>query len=204
MLQHDNARTHVLPDNEILLAVFNDYHDDLGWSFKLVPQPPNSPDMNILDLGFFAAIQSLQHRTSARTIDELVSNVLKAFQDYPCLRLERIFLSLQACLIETIKVFGDNSYKLPHLSKEKHARKGQLPENLLCPDDVYHDAMAKLAELDRTDIAQVFDDEVREAQIMIELSRELELVSLEDSESTEEVLGILEELDIEPIRLDSE
>ena len=28
-----------------------------GWDIRLMCQPPNSPDLNILDLGFFAARQ---------------------------------------------------------------------------------------------------------------------------------------------------
>ncbi|ETW09289.1 hypothetical protein H310_01681 [Aphanomyces invadans] len=44
--------------------------------------------MNILDLGFFAATQSLQHKTSARNVDEVVANVEAAFVDYPSERLD--------------------------------------------------------------------------------------------------------------------
>ncbi len=33
-----------------------------GWSIEVVCQPPNSPDLNILDLGFFRAVQTLQQR----------------------------------------------------------------------------------------------------------------------------------------------
>jgi hypothetical protein len=29
------------------------------WRFELDEQPPNSPDTNVLDLGFFAPIQSM-------------------------------------------------------------------------------------------------------------------------------------------------
>ena len=38
-IQQDNARTHVLPDDEI---------------FQEVVQPPNSPDMNVLDGWIYA------------------------------------------------------------------------------------------------------------------------------------------------------
>lgn len=40
-------------------------------------QPPNSPDLNVLDLGFFRAIQSLKYKEASKTIDELVSGVGK-------------------------------------------------------------------------------------------------------------------------------
>ena len=35
-----------------------------GFSFHLVQQPPNSLDMNVLDLGFFRSVQALQHKKS--------------------------------------------------------------------------------------------------------------------------------------------
>jgi hypothetical protein len=34
-------------------------------------QPPNSPDFIVLELGFFAAIQALQHQSA--NIDELIN-----------------------------------------------------------------------------------------------------------------------------------
>ncbi|GAA0172515.1 hypothetical protein LIER_26325 [Lithospermum erythrorhizon] len=67
-IQHDNARTHVDPSDE----QFQVAGTLSGLHLQLICQPPNSPDMNILDLGFFSAIQSLQHKESPRTVDELV------------------------------------------------------------------------------------------------------------------------------------
>lgn len=55
-MQQDNARPHnVNDDPELIAACTAD-----GWDIRLVNQPPNSPDTNILDLGFFNSIQSLQ------------------------------------------------------------------------------------------------------------------------------------------------
>jgi hypothetical protein len=42
---------------------------------------PNSPDLNVLDLEFFSAIQLLQQMKVAKTIDELIQIVPKAFDD---------------------------------------------------------------------------------------------------------------------------
>ncbi|RHY66343.1 hypothetical protein DYB38_010789 [Aphanomyces astaci] len=57
-LQHDNARTHVTSSDAELTSLFAD-DKAIRWHFELAPQPPNSPDTNILDLGFFAAVQSV-------------------------------------------------------------------------------------------------------------------------------------------------
>jgi hypothetical protein len=43
-----------------------------GFNIRLKGQPPNSPDMNILDLGFFRAIQSIQYKKHATTVEDLV------------------------------------------------------------------------------------------------------------------------------------
>ncbi|KAF0704903.1 Aste57867_7214 [Aphanomyces stellatus] len=91
-LQHDDARAHVTATDANLCAAFASYKC-VGWSFSLAPQPSNSPDLNILDLGFFAAIQFIQHRKASRNIDDLVANVCHAFDEYPSARLERTFLT---------------------------------------------------------------------------------------------------------------
>ena len=52
-IQQDNCRTHIpVDDPEFCAAAQAD-----GWDIRLTCQPANSPDTNVLDLGFFAAIQ---------------------------------------------------------------------------------------------------------------------------------------------------
>lgn len=46
---------------------------------ELFNKPPNSPDTNTLDLGFSNPIQSLQDRTTPKTVDELVGEVVGDF-----------------------------------------------------------------------------------------------------------------------------
>lgn len=66
-IQQDNARTHINHDNqEFIQEATQD-----GFIIRLMCQPANSPDLNILDLGFFSAIQSLQHKESPKTIVNL-------------------------------------------------------------------------------------------------------------------------------------
>ena len=70
-IQQDNARPHsVLSEPDLLEACTSG-----GFDLQLINQPPSSPDTNILDLGFFSSIQSLQDRTRARTTDELMNEV---------------------------------------------------------------------------------------------------------------------------------
>ena len=59
-----------------------------GFYIQLVQQPPNSPDMNVLDLGFFKSIQALQYQKAAYNVTQLVMIVNNAFQNLSpqCLR----------------------------------------------------------------------------------------------------------------------
>ena len=139
-IQQDNARPHVDPnDAEFLEAASSD-----GFNIHLSYQPPNSPDMNVLDLGFFRAIQSLQQQEALSTVDELVNAIEKAFNELPPQSLNRVFLSLQQCMIVVNKDFGGNNYKLPHMGKENLEKQGPLPFQLECDRDIIERAFLYL------------------------------------------------------------
>ncbi|KAK9697940.1 hypothetical protein RND81_08G071200 [Saponaria officinalis] len=60
-IQKDNAKPHISPqDLDFLNVVKSD-----GFDIDLVCQPPNSPDLNILDLGFFRSIQTLNIKSAS-------------------------------------------------------------------------------------------------------------------------------------------
>lgn len=101
--------------------------------------------MNVLDLGFFRAIQSLQHQEAPTTIDELVHAVEKSFDKYSSENLNRVFLTLQTCMIEVMKVYGGNNYKLPHMGKLRLLREdGTLPSQLQCDQTIVENALVHL------------------------------------------------------------
>jgi hypothetical protein len=52
-VQQDNTKPHIKADDQR----FVDAVAATGMDIKLINQLPNSPDMNVLDLGFFRAIQ---------------------------------------------------------------------------------------------------------------------------------------------------
>lgn len=54
-IQQDNAPCHVAVDDEEFCRAALEG----GFDIRLTCQPPNSPDLNVLDLGYFRAIQSL-------------------------------------------------------------------------------------------------------------------------------------------------
>ncbi|KAL7141990.1 hypothetical protein ABFS83_08G092000 [Erythranthe nasuta] len=128
-IQQDNARTHV----------------DHGFDIRLISQPPNSPYLNILDLGFFSAIKSLQYKEPAKTVDVLLAAVQRSFQAFPSTKSNRIFLTLQSCMIEIMKVKGSNKYKIPHIKKAMMERVGQLPTHLKCDSELVQEVFNYLS-----------------------------------------------------------
>ncbi|CAN0137396.1 unnamed protein product [Ectocarpus sp. 4 AP-2014] len=130
----DNARPHLINnDEELQTALTAD-----GWDIRLINQPANSPDTNILDLGFFNSIQqSLQDRTSPKKIDDLVEDVNN-----------RVWLSLQACLEQIMLAGGDNTYKLPHFGKRQLENACTLPWQLRCTEKAWEKGASKLAGLE--------------------------------------------------------
>ncbi|KAF0718363.1 Aste57867_1744 [Aphanomyces stellatus] len=128
VLQHDNATPHGSITDAVLASVSKD-----GWTFVMRQQPPNSPDLNVLDLGFFASIQSLQYKSMSRTVDDVIRSTLAAFEHLSYESLENVFLTFQAVLRLVLEHDGDNHFKLPHLKKASLRRAGLLMSNVSCP-----------------------------------------------------------------------
>ncbi|CAM9192845.1 unnamed protein product, partial [Discosporangium mesarthrocarpum] len=89
-----------------------------GDSIILEPQPANSPDLNVDDLGLFHSIQQLNEDVGMSSPEDLVEATMEALDVYPREALELVWQSLFAVLGEVLGSKGNNSYKLPHLGKE--------------------------------------------------------------------------------------
>jgi len=93
--------------------------------------------MNVLDLRFFASLQSKAYLRNSKNIDELIRNVEKEYVEYDQDMVNRVFLTLQGCFIEVMKLGGGNGYKIPHMNKERLERFGMLPTRLSCDLQLY-------------------------------------------------------------------
>ncbi|KAL4564074.1 hypothetical protein LXL04_028124 [Taraxacum kok-saghyz] len=139
-IQQDNAKPHIeVNDSEFLEASSQD-----GFDIRLCFQPPNSPDLNVLDLGFFRAIQSLQEQEVLHTVDELVSAVQTSFDKMQSHELNNVFLTLQTCMKEILKVQGGNNYRIPHIGKNRLERQGNLPLQIECEQSLIDEAVSYL------------------------------------------------------------
>ncbi len=122
-IQHDNAPPHRVDEDEL-----KERCQELGVDCRFYFQPAQSPDLNICDLSFFPAIQSLFHKIETeRTLVAIMSAVLTAFEKFSSNSLNRAFLSLLMNYNLVLQHDGGNLYKLPHMGKEKLEKKGELP-----------------------------------------------------------------------------
>ncbi|CAO2836406.1 unnamed protein product [Amaranthus hypochondriacus] len=125
-IQQDNARPHLLINDQ----AFNEAATQDGFNIRLVCQPASSPDMNILDLGIFNALQSIQFKEFPRDLEALVKAVNDAYETFNPKLLNYSWIQYQLCMIEVLKVRGGNNYKQPHMGKNRLDRLGQLPRQL--------------------------------------------------------------------------
>lgn len=132
-VQQDNCKVHVPADDpEVLAAGTSD-----GWKIIMRNQPPNSPDFNVLDLGYFKSIQTLQYEENISNIDQLLAAVENSFDKLSYTKLNDVFLTLQKVFECVMQCGGGNDYALPHIGKQKLRNCGALPLALECDSDIY-------------------------------------------------------------------
>ena len=95
---------------------FNDALLEHNINAKLYMQVPNSPYVNLLDLGFFRAIQSFND-TAPRNEEELIQSVSMVYNYYPWRKLNHTWLTLQCCFNQILLNNSDNNYNNDHILK---------------------------------------------------------------------------------------
>ncbi len=115
IVQQDNARPHVPPGNA---TIMEEGKRD-GFDIRVKNQPANSPDLNVLDLGIFNAIDKLQKLMECQSINELVNAVVLAFYLLPTETIDCCFMTMQVVIGKIINCSSDNMYRMPHLHKTR-------------------------------------------------------------------------------------
>ena len=117
-------------------------------------QPAKSPDFNVLDLGYFSSIQSLQNKERILNTKGLVTAVQNSFLCLSSEKLEDTFLTFQKVLECALDNDGGNQYKLPHVGKKKLRKENKLPITFRCDKDIFLKGQVSLARLKQeSDIA---------------------------------------------------
>lgn len=127
VVQQDNSKSHIPMDDPATMAAIAAL--DLNLEFK--NQPPNSPDLNICDLSFFRALQTMQLKQRSMTSEQLIQAVMTSFEAYQTTKLRDAFLTLQGCMNCILDIQGGNNYKIPHMGKRSLERRGLLPATLV-------------------------------------------------------------------------
>ena len=127
-IQQDNARPHnsCVNGNQLFQERAQEYGLDIMFDNQLA----QSPDTNVLDLGYFASLQSLQQQRNSRTIEELQNHVIESYNQLDHVKLNKVFLTHQTVMAEILLNDGGNDYKIPHLGKDRLTRSGQLPVSI--------------------------------------------------------------------------
>ncbi|XP_021765211.1 uncharacterized protein LOC110729705 [Chenopodium quinoa] len=147
-IQWDNARPHQIPKDEEFIA---DCHAN-GFNIEMVYRPALSPDLNVLDLGLFKVIQSLQYQAFPTTLDDLIKEVINAYNVFEAKANKYIWLTLQSVMIKECKKGtegvlekqGGNNFSPPHMKKKKLYRLGVLPKHLHVPRELIHQVVTYL------------------------------------------------------------
>ncbi|XP_026428378.1 uncharacterized protein LOC113324270 [Papaver somniferum] len=141
-IQQDNAKPHVHENDKEFLEAVRSY----GLDIELLCQPPNSPDLNVLDLRFFSAISALHHTDAPTTVDEFIASVTRAFEIFSVEEANNVFITLQSCMKEILGIKGGIHYKITHMHKWRLIRDGQLPNVLECDPQELNEAREFIKE----------------------------------------------------------
>ena len=135
IIQQDGAPAHIKENDAEFVAAAT-----AGlWNISLELQPPKSPDINVLDLSFFRALQAAQwRREPAVTIDGLIQQVNDAFEEFNPRKIDYGFITLQTCMDDILTAYGNNNYKITHIGKNARLRRGQLPVRVAASESALH------------------------------------------------------------------
>jgi hypothetical protein len=140
MIQQDNAGGHCAADDEDLLEYVESIH--LSHKIGFYNQPPNSPDLNVLDLGLFNALEHAYYRNSPRTSMDIIAMVQRTYDEYDYKKINHLWLTLQSIYDQVIVHHGCNHFKIPHMGKQKLERENRLPIALKLSPEAIEEARA--------------------------------------------------------------
>ena len=101
-----------------------------GPKVRLVYQPPDSPDLNVMDLGFFSKLwikvhKILKNYDRVPTVDDAWEAAQAAWESVSSIDIEILFRTLDARMKQVIECNGRNDMPIPH---------GRIRENVESED----------------------------------------------------------------------
>lgn len=86
-----------------------------NWNCRMLQQPPQSPDLNVLDLGLFNGMKRSADKIKGNgaNIDTCVQRMTEAFHAYSSDSMSAVYVLFEIYRL-TLASNGDNGYNLPH------------------------------------------------------------------------------------------
>ena len=149
VIQIDSAPPHLGGDNINKLNRLGATMD-IPLKFKL--QPTKSPESNLLDLSIWYSLnKQAEHLIGEnRSINDIITNVTNAYNDYSTDKLLRIYSLYYVAMREILKALGGNEFTIPHtgIRKLQHASDGlATTEERFLDAKIYEGAVSALAEM---------------------------------------------------------
>lgn len=108
-----------------------------NWNIRLSSQFPNSPDINVLDIGVLNALQSAKDDLQYEELPELVHSVQQTTQSLSLKTKNSTFIPPQKVLESSMDVVGGNPYKMAHVEKSKMKSVDQRNHNVICDSGIF-------------------------------------------------------------------
>jgi hypothetical protein len=129
VIQHDGATPHTGDGNtaywpKMIAERFP------GRNIEFVVQPAQSPDLNVLDLGFFSSLQRRVDEVDPASIAALRTDIEEAYWAYDKETMERVWQALFNVYNCILQEGGGNEYLLPHTGVRKRQVAGTLEREI--------------------------------------------------------------------------
>lgn len=127
-VRHDGAKPH---DGGGNATFFQQWGQMYGWNIVFETQCPQSPEVNILDIGVFNGLQakSEEYRMDSSSVSDMVARVKKTFRMYPWEKLDNCWGVLHEHYRLIKMCDGGNKYCDPHCGIRRRVAAGLDPVN---------------------------------------------------------------------------
>ena len=124
VVQYSNARPHTKKSIKTQLeSAARNKRGEQGMKLILSPQPPQSPDLNLNDLGFYSSFDTAIGNNRKFDLKLWWDQIKNTFKSYESEKLLKLVETKQRVVSLAAECGGDNCYKLPHgkkLPKNRH------------------------------------------------------------------------------------
>ncbi|CAM9807061.1 unnamed protein product [Choristocarpus tenellus] len=116
VVQQDGASPHMGKGNSEISSGAGKTN---GWSIRLVTQPSNSPDLNIMDLCFYRSLKCWVIGEKFGSFEEMVKVIKKQCEEYDETTLERTWQILFVVYNQLLRYKGGNGFSVEHTGVRK-------------------------------------------------------------------------------------